>query len=139
MSRAVAVLLGAQFLTALADNAILFTALAMLNQAPRGEWYVGALQAAFLVAFVVLAPWVGVFADSRSKPRVLLLGNVLKGAGAALLIIGVEPPVPSAPTDPGGVTGLRLRGYREAFAAIGVDIPDDRANLCGAFRAGMRG
>ena len=91
MSRAVAVLLGAQFLTALADNAILFTALAMLNQAPRGEWYVGALQAAFLVAFVVLAPWVGVFADSRSKPRVLLLGNVLKGAGAALLIIGVEP------------------------------------------------
>ena len=91
MSRAVAVVLGAQFLTALADNAILFTALAMLNQAPRGEWYVGALQAAFLVAFVVLAPWVGVFADSRSKPRVLLLGNVLKGAGAALLIIGVEP------------------------------------------------
>ena len=86
MSRAVAVLLGAQFLTALADNAILFTALAMLNQAPRGEWYVGALQAAFLVAFVVLAPWVGVFADRRSKPRVLLLGNVLKGAGAALLI-----------------------------------------------------
>jgi LPLT family lysophospholipid transporter-like MFS transporter len=91
MSRAVAVLLGAQFLTALADNAILFTALAMLNQAPRGEWYVGALQAAFLVAFVVLAPWVGVFADRRSKPRVLLLGNVLKGAGATLLILGVEP------------------------------------------------
>jgi LPLT family lysophospholipid transporter-like MFS transporter len=91
LSRAVAVLLSAQFLTALADNAILFTALAMLNQAPRGAWYVPALQAAFLVAFVALAPWVGVFADRRSKPSVLLLGNVLKGAGAALLILGVEP------------------------------------------------
>jgi alanine racemase len=43
-----------------------------------------------------------------------------------VLIIGVEPPVPSDPTDPGGVTGLRLRGYREAFAAIGADIPDER-------------
>ncbi len=91
MSRAVAVLLGAQFLTALADNAILFTAIAMLIEAPRGAWYVPALQAAFLVAFVVLAPWVGAFADGRSKPRVLLVGNVLKGAGAALMIAGVEP------------------------------------------------
>ncbi|HJR68869.1 MAG TPA: hypothetical protein VKA43_02415, partial [Gammaproteobacteria bacterium] len=72
MSRAVAVLLGAQFLTALADNAILFTAIAMLFESPRGAWYVPALQAAFLVAFVVLAPWVGAFADSRSKPSVLL-------------------------------------------------------------------
>jgi LPLT family lysophospholipid transporter-like MFS transporter len=91
LSRAVAVLLGAQFLTALADNAILFTAIAMLYDAPRGAWYVPALQAAFLVAFVVLAPWVGPFADSRSKPRVLLVGNVLKGAGAVLMIVGVEP------------------------------------------------
>lgn len=41
-----------------------------------------------------------------------------------VLIIGVEPPADT--TDPGGVTALRLRGYREAFAAIGVDVPDDR-------------
>ena len=45
MSRGVAVLLGAQFLTAFADNAILFTAIAMLFDAPRGAWYVPALQA----------------------------------------------------------------------------------------------
>ena len=49
MSRGVGVLLGAQFLTAFADNAILFTAIAMLIEAPRGAWYVPALQAAFLV------------------------------------------------------------------------------------------
>jgi LPLT family lysophospholipid transporter-like MFS transporter len=93
MSRGVRVLLGAQFLTAFADNAILFTAIAMLldTQTTRGAWYVPALQAAFLVAFVVLAPWAGPFADRRPKPQVLLIGNVLKAAGAALMFAGVEP------------------------------------------------
>ena len=47
MSRGVRVLLGAQFLTAFADNAILFTAIAMLIEAPRGAWYVPALQSCF--------------------------------------------------------------------------------------------
>ncbi len=91
MSRAVYVLLGAQFLSALADNAILFAAIAMLIAAPRGAWYVPALQSAFLVAFVLLAPWVGAFADARAKPRVLLYGNLVKAAGAALLLAHVEP------------------------------------------------
>jgi LPLT family lysophospholipid transporter-like MFS transporter len=91
MTRGVYVLLGAQFLTALADNAILFAAIAMLIGAPRGAWYVPALQIGFLVAFVLLAPWVGVFADSRAKPRVLLIGNVLKAAGRCLMLGGVEP------------------------------------------------
>ena len=91
MTRAVYVLLGAQFLTALADNAILFAAIAMLLGAPRGPWYVPALQSGFLVAFVLLAPWVGAFADSRAKPKVLLIGNVLKAAGTALMLAGVEP------------------------------------------------
>jgi LPLT family lysophospholipid transporter-like MFS transporter len=91
VSRGVPVLLGAQFLTAFADNALLFTAIAMLLDAPRGAWYVPALQASFLVAFVALAPWVGPLADRRPKPQVLLLGNVLKNVGAGLMVAGVEP------------------------------------------------
>ena len=95
MNRGVAVLLGAQFLTAFADNAILFTAIAMVFFDPhaplRGAWYVPALQASFLVAFVVLAPWAGPLADRWPKPLVLLIGNVLKASGAALMIVGVEP------------------------------------------------
>jgi len=97
VSRGVWVLLGAQFLTAFADNAILFTAIAMLffdPEAPlRGAWYVPALQASFLVAFVLLAPWAGPFADRRPKPHVLMIGNALKAAGAALMFAGVEPVV----------------------------------------------
>jgi LPLT family lysophospholipid transporter-like MFS transporter len=95
VNRGVRVLLGAQFLTAFADNAILFTAIAMLffdpDAPPRGAWYVPALQASFLVAFVALAPWSGPLADRRPKPHVLLIGNVLKAAGAALMFAGVEP------------------------------------------------
>ncbi|HEY9182968.1 MAG TPA: MFS transporter, partial [Gammaproteobacteria bacterium] len=91
MSRGIPILLAAQFLTAFADNAILFTAIAMLFESPRGDWYVPALQSSFLVAFVVLAPWVGTFADRRPKPHVLMLGNVLKAAGAGLMFVGVEP------------------------------------------------
>jgi MFS transporter, LPLT family, lysophospholipid transporter len=91
VSRSVVVLLGAQFLSALADNAILFTAIAMLIDAPRGPWYVPALQSGFLVAFVLLAPWVGTFADTHAKPQVLLIGNVFKAAGAGLMLAGLEP------------------------------------------------
>ncbi len=42
-----------------------------------------------------------------------------------VLVLGVEPPVPG---EPGldGVTSRRLRGYRDAFEAIGVSIPDER-------------
>lgn len=85
-------LLSAQFLTALADNAILFVAVAMVMQgALQGNWYVSALQSCFLVAFVVLAPWVGVFADTRSKPQVLMLANLVKALGAGLMLLGVQP------------------------------------------------
>jgi LPLT family lysophospholipid transporter-like MFS transporter len=49
------------------------------------------LQASFLIAFVAFAPWLGALADRRPKPHVLLLGNILKGAGAGLMFVGVEP------------------------------------------------
>ncbi|MEA2609630.1 MAG: alanine racemase [Chloroflexota bacterium] len=41
-----------------------------------------------------------------------------------VLVIGVEPPAPSVAMDPDGVTSRRLRGYREAFAAAGLTLPD---------------
>ncbi|GAB6044201.1 lysophospholipid transporter LplT [Endothiovibrio diazotrophicus] len=89
--RALGLLLGAQFLTAFADNAILFAAFAMVIASGVGEWYQPALQASFLLAFVLLAPWVGPFADRRPKRTVLAVGNAVKAAGAGLLLAGVEP------------------------------------------------
>lgn len=92
MSKHIYPLLVAQFLSAFADNAILFTVIAMVMQeAHPASWYVPALQSVFLVAFVVLAPWVGGFADSHSKSRVLIVANLIKACGAGLLLLKVEP------------------------------------------------
>jgi len=92
MSKDVYKVLFAQFLTAFADNAILFTAITMvLHQSDSAAWYVPALQASFLVSFVVLAPWVGPFADARPKPSVMAMANIIKVLGASMLLFNIEP------------------------------------------------
>ena len=92
MNKQIYPLLVAQFLSAFADNAILFAVIAMVMQATQpASWYVPALQSVFLVAFVVLAPWVGAFADQFAKARVLIVANLIKAAGAGLLLCNLEP------------------------------------------------
>lgn len=92
MSKHIYPLLIAQFLSAFADNAILFTVIALVMQtAQPAGWYIPALQSAFLIAFVLLAPWVGAFADNHAKSRVLIIANLIKAAGAGLLMLQVEP------------------------------------------------
>lgn len=92
MNRNLYTLLAAQFLTAFADNAILFAAIAMALYGPeRGAWYVPALQASFLVAFVVLAAWVGPYADRRPKATVLTTANGIKAVGGVMMLGGFEP------------------------------------------------
>ncbi|MDD1649439.1 MAG: lysophospholipid transporter LplT [Methylococcaceae bacterium] len=92
MNRGLNTLVGAQFLSAFGDNAILFTVIAMsLQTGGRGAWYIPALQSAFLVAYVTLTPWVGALADRHPKPRVLLAANLVKSLGAVAIFLGVEP------------------------------------------------
>lgn len=76
---------GAQFLSALADNALLIIAIVLLKQQAQLEtipW----LQASFLMAYIVLAPWVGLLADAITKGRVMSIGNLLKIIGCGLII-----------------------------------------------------
>ncbi|MCK5190718.1 MAG: lysophospholipid transporter LplT, partial [Methylococcales bacterium] len=92
MNKKIYPLLIAQFLSAFADNAILFTVIALVMQTDQlASWYVPALQSVFLIAFVLLAPWVGSFADNHAKSRVLIIANIIKAAGAGLLLLNVEP------------------------------------------------
>lgn len=92
MSRQIYPLLIAQFLSAFADNAILFTVIALVMQsAGLASWYVPALQSSFLLAFVLFAPWVGGFADHHVKSRVLIIANLIKATGAGLLLLHIEP------------------------------------------------
>lgn len=83
-------LLGAQFLSALADNALLIAAIALMKlagQADRISW----IQAGFILPFIVLAPFAGAFADSLPKGRVMLIGNAIKLGGTGLMLTGVYP------------------------------------------------
>lgn len=113
--------LSTQFLTAFADNAVLFTAVTMvLHKAGLGNWYIPALQASFLVAFVLTAPLVGRFADARPKPRVLFGANVVKAVGAGLLMIQVEPLLAYA------VIGLGAAAYSPAKYGILPELIDEQ-------------
>jgi LPLT family lysophospholipid transporter-like MFS transporter len=81
-------LLSAQFLSALADNAVLIAAIAVLKAQTRaGD--VPFLQAAFVIPFILLAPWVGRLADAYPKGRVMLVSNAVKLLGAGLMASGL--------------------------------------------------
>ena len=122
MNRGVSALLGAQFLSAFADNAILFVAIAMVMQASQqGDWYVPALQSSFLVAFVVLAPWVGRLADRWSKPRVLVAGNAIKALGTLMILVGVSPLIAYA------VVGAGAAVYGPAKYGILPELVDSQS------------
>jgi LPLT family lysophospholipid transporter-like MFS transporter len=90
-SRGMIAVLGAQFLSALADNALLFTAIALLKQQQAPVWQMPLLQEAFVIAFIVLAPFAGPFADAIPKGRAMLLANCVKLLGAAAMLLGIHP------------------------------------------------
>ncbi len=90
-NRALPAVLAAQFLSALADNALLFVAIALVRAQHRPEEWVPLLQEFFVLAFVVLAPFAGPFADALPKGRVMLLANGLKFIGAGAMLAGLHP------------------------------------------------
>ena len=91
-SPAMRAVLTAQFLSALADNALLFAAIALLKAMPGyQDWYSPMLQEFFVVAFIVFAPFVGSFADALPKGRVMMIGNGLKFIGALAMLSGFNP------------------------------------------------
>ncbi len=91
MNRAFYTILLAQFLSALADNALLFAAIGLLvfNAAP--EWFSPLLQTVFVIAYIALAPLVGPFADALPKGRVMLIANTVKFFGCLTMLVGLHP------------------------------------------------
>jgi len=91
VNRAFYVILSAQFLSALADNALLFAAIGLLLFFSAPEWFSPLLQTVFVVAYIVLAPLVGPFADALPKGRVMLIANTVKFAGCLTMLAGLHP------------------------------------------------
>lgn len=83
--------LGAQFLSAFGDNALLFAALALVRKESYPVWSGPLLQEFFVGAYILLAPFVGVFADKRPKGRVMLYANGVKFVGALGMCLHVNP------------------------------------------------
>jgi len=90
-SRGLMAVLSAQFLSALADNALLFGALALLKSRHYPDWTEPLLQEFFVAAFILLAPFAGPFADAWPKGRVMLASNGLKLLGAMAILSGFDP------------------------------------------------
>lgn len=90
-SRGMIAVLVAQFLSALADNALLFAAIALLQAHAAPSWQTPLLQAAFVIAFIFMAPFVGPLADAFPKGRVMLVANTMKFGGAGAMLLGLHP------------------------------------------------
>jgi LPLT family lysophospholipid transporter-like MFS transporter len=90
-SRGMYATLGAQFLSAFGDNALLFAALALVRKESYPTWSGPLLQEFFVGAYILLAPFVGVFADARPKGRVMLYANLVKFVGVLGMCLHVNP------------------------------------------------
>ena len=91
MNRAFYITLVAQFLSALADNALLFAAIGLLLFFSAPEWFSPLLQTVFVIAYIALAPLVGPFADGLPKGRVMLIANAVKFVGCLTMLAGLHP------------------------------------------------
>ena len=80
----------AQFFSAIADNAILIAAIAVVKSQGLPN-LVPLLQESFVVPFILIAPFVGQIADAYPKGRVMLVANLLKLVGALAMLAGVNP------------------------------------------------
>lgn len=90
-SKGMMAVLCAQFLSAFGDNALLFATLALMKQQFYPDWSQPVLQMVFVGAYILFAPFVGQFADSFPKGRVMMVANSLKLIGAASICLGVNP------------------------------------------------
>jgi MFS family permease len=88
------IIMAAQFFSSLADNALLIAAIALLVQMAAPDWMTPLLKFFFTVSYVAFAAFVGAFADSMPKGRVMFITNLVKIAGCLLLFFVAWLPAP---------------------------------------------
>jgi MFS family permease len=69
----------------------LIAAIALLIEMHAPEWMKPLLKLFFTISYVVLAPFVGAFADALPKGKVMFYTNTIKVAGCALMFFAVHP------------------------------------------------
>ena len=91
MNRGFYIILVAQFLSALADNALLFAAIALLTEMNAPVWHTPLLLQFFVFSYIILAPYVGSIADAFPKGRVMFASNGIKILGSVCMLFGMQP------------------------------------------------
>ena len=84
-------LIGAQFASALADNALLILGIYFLKEQGYPGWWAPLLKFSLTLAYVVLASVVGPVADAFYKNRLMAMMNALKILGVFVLLSGAHP------------------------------------------------
>jgi MFS family permease len=90
-------IMAAQFFSSLADNALLVAAISLLMQMQTPEWMTPLLKFFFTVSYVLFAAFVGAFADSMPKGKVMFLTNLVKIAGCLIIFFHDWFAVPGVP------------------------------------------
>ena len=80
-----------QFVSALADNALLLVAMALLMAQGQAAFWIPWLKLMFTLSYVVLGPWVGVWADNWPKQFVMMVANSVKAVACLGMLLGVDP------------------------------------------------
>jgi len=126
------IILAAQFLSALADNALLFAAIALLMELNSPGWHTPVLQQGFIVSYIVLAPFVGAFADSLPKGRVMFISNIVKLFGCIAMLIGLNPLLAY------GMVGLGAAAYSPAKYGILTEyLPPEKLVWANSWMEGL--
>jgi MFS family permease len=116
MKRGFFTIMSAQFFSSLADNALFVAAVQLLRTSHAPQWQQAALVPMFALFYVVLAPFVGAFADSMPKGRVMLVSNFIKIAGCLFMLFGTHPLLAYA------IVGLGAAAYSPAKYGILTEL-----------------
>ena len=121
MNRSFYTIMAAQFFSSLADNALLIAAIALLIQLDAPDWMTPLLKLFFVLSYVLLAAFVGAFADSRPKGNVMFITNTIKFVGCAVMLFGSHPLLSYA------IVGLGAAAYSPAKYGILTELlPPER-------------
>uniref|UniRef100_E6QQP3 Major facilitator superfamily (MFS_1) transporter n=1 Tax=mine drainage metagenome TaxID=410659 RepID=E6QQP3_9ZZZZ len=125
------IILVAQFLSALADNTLLFSAIALLKEIHAASWYTPVLQEFFVFSYIVLAPFVGAFSDALAKGRVMFISNNIKLWGCGMMLTGFSPLLAYA------IVGIGAAAYSPAKYGILTEyLPAEKLVAANAWMEG---
>jgi len=116
MNRSFYTIMAAQFFSSLADNALLIAAIALLAQLQAPAWMTPLLKLFFVLSYVLLAAFVGAFADSRPKGNVMFITNTIKFVGCVVMLFGSHPLLSYA------IVGLGAAAYSPAKYGILTEL-----------------